>query len=176
MGIKEDYQKAMELAKAGKLEQAQALLVTINHPKAEALLEKVNRAIAARGNQVKAKPKANRLAFVIGGTLLTLLLLIGGLTIGSYVYNILQANQQAARIRAADIYCHGYFAVEYMDLEREDFNTACELEAQSTALVYTAEIDLCLSQSQNGELTQRLLDCMEAEGVFMLGSHMEDAR
>lgn len=50
MSKQADYTKAVELAKAGKLEAAQSLLLTIDHPKATALLEKVNVAIAARGS------------------------------------------------------------------------------------------------------------------------------
>lgn len=85
MGIKEDYLKAVELAKAGKLEQAQALLTTVDHPKAVALLEKVNKAIAARGTSGKAiaKPKKKHNPMTVVGLIVALIAL---LALGVYYY------------------------------------------------------------------------------------------
>lgn len=172
MTPKEQYQKALESARAGDYLAAKKILSKMNHPKASELLLKVDAALA---KQKPAKKPLNRAVFVIGGTVLVLVLLIGALAIGNTIYLNMQANQQQARQRAADMYCHGLFAVEYIELEREAFDTACEEEARLASWVYDAEIDLCLSQSQNGQLRQRLLECMEAEGVIMLGFELRDA-
>jgi hypothetical protein len=48
MPIETKYQRALNLAKQGKLEEAQNLLLTIDTPEAERLLDKVNKALAAR--------------------------------------------------------------------------------------------------------------------------------
>lgn len=44
-----DYERALSLAKAGKLQEAQELLLGLDDEKSERLLQKVNAAIAARG-------------------------------------------------------------------------------------------------------------------------------
>lgn len=51
MGIKEDYQQALSLAKKGKFEQARALLLEYDHPRTNALLKKLNDAIAVNPNR-----------------------------------------------------------------------------------------------------------------------------
>jgi hypothetical protein len=170
MSERDQYQQALTHAKAGDLQAARKLLLKIDHPKAKALLVKVDAAIAKR-----PKKKPNRLLFVAGGTVLLLVLVFGGFYVGSLIYSNIQASQQEARIRAAKIYCYGYFAVEFMDLEREAFDAGCQEEAEITALVYDAEIDLCLNESQNGQLTERLLTCMEREAVYMTGTYLREA-
>jgi hypothetical protein len=49
MPIDTRFQRALSFAKQGKLEEAQNLLLTIDTPEAEKLLERVNKALAARG-------------------------------------------------------------------------------------------------------------------------------
>jgi hypothetical protein len=86
MGIKEDYQRAVELAKAGELEKAQALLITIDHPKAEAMLAKVNAAIATRGDKASKK---HGFSFV-GLALAFLVIVIAGVAssfLGNQLFN-----------------------------------------------------------------------------------------
>lgn len=58
MPIDTNYQRALSLAKAGKLEEAQNLLLTMDSPEAEKLLEKVNKAIAARQGSTQIKNQA----------------------------------------------------------------------------------------------------------------------
>lgn len=180
MTPKEQYERALSLARAGDYRAAKAILERMNHPKATELLQKVNAAIAkqqpkALPDYTKLQGKRNPVMFVVFGTLLALMLLIGALAIGGTIYTTMQANQEQARQRAADTYCHRLFAIEYIELEREAFDTACQEAARWAALIYPAQIDVCLSGSQNGALTQRLLDCMEIEGVIMLGYELRDA-
>lgn len=52
-----DFKKAVALAKQGKLEQAQRLLLTSEDPRAELLLERINKAMAAKGTGSKTKTK-----------------------------------------------------------------------------------------------------------------------
>lgn len=51
--MQSDYERAIELIKAKRYEDAQALLMTSDHPNAEKLLDRVNKAIAARGTAPK---------------------------------------------------------------------------------------------------------------------------
>jgi len=51
MGMKENYQRAVDLAKAGRYEEAQSILMGIDHPKAESLLHKVNQAMLVRNSR-----------------------------------------------------------------------------------------------------------------------------
>lgn len=48
MTIDTRYQRALNFAKSGKLEEAQNILLTLETPEAERLLERVNKALAAR--------------------------------------------------------------------------------------------------------------------------------
>lgn len=58
MGVKEDYQQAVNLAQQGNYKEARHLLIAHDHPKTNALLDKVNKAILADGiNQPKVKQK-----------------------------------------------------------------------------------------------------------------------
>lgn len=58
MGKREDYQRAVDLIKAGDLEAAANILIFIDHPKADRLLDKVNRTLAARGQSTPAQRPA----------------------------------------------------------------------------------------------------------------------
>lgn len=179
MSIKDDYAQAMELAKAGKFEQAQALLVAHDHPKTNALLEKVNAALAAQGKGKHSKEKAVKQRspmFVVVGVVVTLAVLIIGYMISYTVYQSMQANQRAAQTRAANLYCHRYFALDSVGVSREAFDAACDETARETVLVYHGVIDYCLSQSQNGVLTQTLLDCMEEQIPYLSERHLEAAK
>lgn len=64
MGIKEDYNMAVELVKQGKYEQARRLLLIHDHPKANALLAKINEVMASTGDTPKRKTDA--LDIVVG--------------------------------------------------------------------------------------------------------------
>lgn len=55
--MQSDYERAVELIKAKRYEDAQALLMTSDHPNAEKLLDRVNKAIAARGVAPKEAPQ-----------------------------------------------------------------------------------------------------------------------
>src|SRR5690606_22476826 len=58
LGVKEDYQRAVELAQEGNYKEARRFLIAHDHPKTNALLDKVNKAILADGiNQPKVKQK-----------------------------------------------------------------------------------------------------------------------
>ncbi len=60
MGIKEDYEQALELAQQNDYKKARSLLIAYDHPKTNALLDKVNQAILADGiNQPKVKRQLN---------------------------------------------------------------------------------------------------------------------
>lgn len=72
MGIKEDYRQAIVLAKAGQFEQARALLIAHDHPKTNALLDKVNQAIASGTKQKPAR--RGWLMKLAGGAVLTVLI------------------------------------------------------------------------------------------------------
>jgi len=58
MPVNTDYQRALALAKAGELEKAQAILLGLEDEQSERLLEKVNKAIAARGSSQQVSSQA----------------------------------------------------------------------------------------------------------------------
>jgi uncharacterized membrane protein YccF (DUF307 family) len=59
MGVKENYQRALQFAKMGRYEEAQSLLVGIDNPKAQALLDRINQTMLTRqSRQVQPAPSA----------------------------------------------------------------------------------------------------------------------
>lgn len=175
-----EYEKALSHARAGRLETAQQILIGLEDERSEKLLAKVNKAIAARGTsatvaQVKPKKRSNPMV-IVGGVLFILVLLVVVIGLGSVIYDNMQANQKALRLRAADLYCHGQFAVEAIRIEQEAFEQACEDTARDAASVQSVAIDYCLGQSQNGQLFQMLYDCMEEQNIYLSRQYIEAAK
>lgn len=53
MGIKEDYQQAVGLAKQGHFKEARALIIAYDHPKTNALLQKIEQAMQTDNSEKK---------------------------------------------------------------------------------------------------------------------------
>lgn len=69
LGIKEDYQRAVKLSQEGNYKEARRFLIAHDHPKTNALLDKVNKAILADGiNQPKVKQKKKSETHPFGNT------------------------------------------------------------------------------------------------------------
>lgn len=169
MSKQADYQRALELAKSGDLEQAQALLLTIDHPKAAALLEKVNKAIAAR--KAKQRPKASnkRPAMIVA---ILVLLVVGGVAFyyGYYLPSMAQA-QTFTRQFAIQRICSDVYMDYYIDndISAKGFVDACRQEAELAIIGMEEEIDYCLSQTQNGVLKVQMLQCLVDNGFKFSG-------
>lgn len=104
MGIKEDYQQALALAQEGKFEQARSLLITHDHQKTNALLKKVNDAIASgRGTAPEQKKvnKPRKTSKITKALLVIAMLAMIGLASYYYVQVYIPAQGQAAQIEDA---------------------------------------------------------------------------
>jgi hypothetical protein len=176
VGIKEDYQKAVELAKEGNLEEAQALLTTIDHPKAVTMLAKVNAAIATRGKtKPKASPQKSRAWLSI-----SILFLLIAVSLAYYGLVYIPGQEQAAvinRLLAMKRHCSETFISDAIEqnISDEGYTEACNQEVDYVLNLYADEIDYCLEQSQDGALNEQFKNCLEENAVYFTGTYIRQA-
>lgn len=114
--IKDDYQQAVALAKQGKFERARSLLIAHDHPKTNALLDKVNAAIATRSEVAPQAKQVNPiLRFISAVIVFTVSLVVSGFA-ASAMYNfqynhLVQMSSFGVRVdySAADRWMWGTF-------------------------------------------------------------------
>lgn len=173
MTERDQYQQALTHARNGDLQAARKLLLKIDHPKAKALLVKVDAAIAKQ-------PKKKRNPVAIG--LIVLLVVVAGIAAALYIYGAFfytgdEAAEQIGRRFAVQRVCHRVFLQESIDLEidSEAFVAACRLETDYVMSVFIDEIAYCVEQSDEGRNEAQMIQCMADNDVSFLGTHVRSA-
>jgi hypothetical protein len=181
MPVNTSYQKALSLAKQGKLQEAQSLLSKQRDSQSQELLKRVNQAIARQkeeraANLPTVKPKDRRLPLLIGS-----LLVLGALTawfyVGSYLPGVEQAKILHRRFALVDV-CREVYFETYMerDISPEGFVQACYDESDFAVMGLEAEVDYCLAETQDGDLMQQFMQCLVDNGFQFSGLYIGDAK
>jgi cytoskeletal protein RodZ len=144
--VKERYEEALALAKAGKYDQARQILKTLNHPKARELEAKINAKAPTN------KPKRGRNIALLS------FLLVAIVVIGFGVWTFIQRQQTSGQIeRYARVFGYCLRVADTSQIE------ICDDWAEVIATEEADTVNACHNNSP--ELDTPFYECLSDEGI-----------
>lgn len=154
----ERYNAAVALAKQGKYGEALKQIDGIQHPKVEALRQKITALMDADLDDLstpattpKAKKQPPAYRRYTKALLIVLLVILTGLGVAGFMEYQRSTHESTMYLSIYGVCLDVYDSSEWGE---------CREAARSSIDIYRDEIEFCLRESQNGDLEQQFIDCL----------------